>query len=51
MSISEDDQTKIFLIKGTRETRVARDYPSFTQVLSKVLDENNGNVPILNIER
>ena len=39
-----------FILKATRATHEACDQPSFTQILSDVVEEKGGAVQILDIE-
>ena len=41
----------MFIFKASRETRPAGDGESFTQALVSVCKENEGTLPILDIER
>ena len=50
-SISQEEHEKMFIFKASRETRPAGDGESFTQALVSVCKENEGTLPILDIER
>ena len=49
--ISTSDSEKIAMIHGTSELHAASDANTFTQELFKVYNDENGEIPILQIAR